>query len=180
MQGGGRCAPRERRRGASPEHDTPKAETPRVESKTVCVWRAFGAGLRGANFDGLPAKGNPRNPDPLHTALAERNPRSDTAVPAESGDPEGGVPYGAPDDTGAGGRQGQRGKPAKSPIRPYDLCECALKTVLAKDTPTQRYEKKGLTTMMRAPVYGHRDSPLRRVRGSSKPPREEGRKGSSM
>lgn len=74
MQGGGRRAPRKWRRGASPEHDTPQAEARRAESKNVCVCRTFGAGVAGANFVGLPTKGNPDNPDPLHTALAERNP----------------------------------------------------------------------------------------------------------
>lgn len=180
MQGGGRRAPRKWRRGASPEHDTPQAKTPRVESKNVCVWRALGAGAQGANLGGLPTRGNHCDPDPLHTALAERNPRSDTAVPTKGRAPTRGVPPGAPDAPGAGGRQGQRGMPAKSTKRPYGRCECAKWAMVAKDNPQQRYKKESLTTMKRAPLNGHRDSPTRRVRGSSKPPREKGRKGLMM
>ena len=74
MQGGGRRAPRKWRRGASPEHDNPQAETPRVESNNVCVWRALGAGVQGANLARLRARGNPCNPEPLHTAPAEKTP----------------------------------------------------------------------------------------------------------
>lgn len=114
MQGGGRRAPRERRRGASPEHDTPEAEAPRAESKNVCALRALGAGGQGANLGGLPTRGNPCNPAPLHAALAEKNPRRDTYVPGVAGAPARGVPPGAPDAPGAGARQGQRGEPAKS------------------------------------------------------------------
>ena len=119
MQGGGRCAPRERRRGVSPEHDNPQAEAPRAESKNVACLRAFEQGGRGAHLASLRERGNPLHPCALLNALAEKNPRSDTAVPTEGRAPTGGVPPGAPVAPGAGARQGQ--PPQKGGIACYAI-----------------------------------------------------------
>ena len=103
--GGCKQAPCEWRRGFSPEHDisTPR---PTGETKNVTHLRALGQRGRGANLASLRERGNPLTLCTQNTALAERNPRSDTAVPTVGRAPVGGVPYGAAVAPAAGTRKG--------------------------------------------------------------------------
>ena len=107
---GARARPREGRRCEAPSTTPTNPIAPRW-SKNVWSTRTLGRSTDGANLASLRERGNPAGHRPQNTAIAEKNPRRDTAVPSEARAP-------APTQEGRGRAlwRGGRG-PRRSPTR---------------------------------------------------------------
>lgn len=117
MQGGGEHAPRERRRGASPEQGRGQPSRPARDKKCV-----QGAGARAGRRGGKPRatapRGNPPTPCSQNTAPAEKKGAQRQPLCRAKREPRRGVPAGAADAPAAGARQGQPPHRAEKPTRP--------------------------------------------------------------
>ena len=91
MQGGGRCAPRERRRGASPEQGRGQPSRPARDKKCV-LDTGTRAGGQGGKPRATAPRGNTLQPCPLNTALAEKKPPEGHRCAARSASPAGAGP----------------------------------------------------------------------------------------